>query len=65
VQVGLAFLSKAAPTLQLFSIGFGVTLVSGGLVVFTSLPDFAREFERELSYVGTRIEAVLGAMVTP
>jgi flagellar biosynthesis protein FliR len=64
VQAGLAFLSRAAPTLQLFSIGFGVTLLAGGLVIFTSLPDLAHEFERELSHVGGRIEAVLSAMVT-
>lgn len=62
VQLALAFLSRAAPSLQIFSIGFGASLISGMLVVFISLPELGHEFERELSRTGERIESVLSRM---
>jgi flagellar biosynthetic protein FliR len=62
LQIGLGFLSRAAPSLQIFSIGFAVTLIAGGVVIFTSLPELARELERELSRTGSRIESVLDTM---
>lgn len=63
IQIGLAFVSRAAPSLQLFSIGFGITIFAGGAIIFSSLHDFAREFERELSQMGVGIEAVLSTML--
>ncbi len=63
IQIGLAFVSRAAPSLQLFSIGFGITIFAGGAVIFSSLHDLAREFERELSQMGSGIESVLSAML--
>ncbi len=62
VQMGLAFVSRAAPALQIFSIGFAISMVAGALVILSSLPELAREIEVELSQVGLRLDAVLTAM---
>jgi len=59
VQIALGFVSRAAPAIQIFSVGFAFTLVTGGVVLVLSLPDFTRELAAELSFVGTRMEAVL------
>jgi flagellar biosynthetic protein FliR len=59
VQIALGFVSRAAPAMQIFSVGFAFTLVTGGVVLALSLPDFSRELAAELSFVGTRMEAVL------
>jgi len=59
VQIALGFVSRAAPAMQIFSVGFAFTLVTGGVVLVLSLPDFTRELAAELSFVGTRMEAVL------
>ena len=61
-QLGLAFISRAAPSLQIFSIGFAISLVVGTLVIVTSLPELAREIEVDLSRTGERVEMVLLAM---
>jgi flagellar biosynthetic protein FliR len=62
VQLGLAFISRAAPSLQIFSIGFAISMVAGGVVIVGSLPELAREIEVDLSQVGLRLETVLTAM---
>lgn len=62
IQLGLAFVSRAAPSLQIFSIGFAVTMIAGAIVIMNSLPELAREIEVELSQVGLRLDAVLTAM---
>jgi len=59
VQIALGFVSRAAPAMQIFSVGFAFTLVTGGVVLVLMLPDFSRELAVEFSYVGTRMEAVL------
>jgi len=38
-QVALAFISRAAPSMQIFSIGFTITLIAGGMTIFVALPD--------------------------
>ena len=58
-QVRLGFVSRAAPAMQIFSVGFAFTLVTGGVVLALSLPDFGRELVAEFSFVGTRMEATL------
>jgi flagellar biosynthetic protein FliR len=60
-QVALSFISRAAPAMQIFSVGFAVTLTVGMLVVFLILPDFGHEFLAEASHVGTQIETLLVA----
>ena len=60
-QVGLAFISRAAPAMQIFSVGFAVTLIVGVLVLFLILPDFAHEFLAEASHLTSQLENVLVA----
>jgi flagellar biosynthetic protein FliR len=62
VQLGLAFVSRAAPSLQIFSIGFAVCMIAGGVVIVGSLPELAREIEVDLAQVGLRLDTVLTAM---
>jgi flagellar biosynthesis protein FliR len=62
VQLGLAFVSRAAPSLQIFSIGFAISMVAGAAVIISSLPELAREIEVELSQVGLRLDTVLTSM---
>jgi flagellar biosynthetic protein FliR len=63
LQLGLAFVSRAAPSLQIFSIGFAVTLVGGTIVFLSALPEIAREIELTLSGIGDQLELLLEAMV--
>lgn len=58
-QLALAFISRAAPAMQIFSVGFAVTLTVGLSVTVTVLPDIAREVGRELSLTEGRIEQVV------
>jgi flagellar biosynthetic protein FliR len=61
-QVALAFVARAAPAIQIFSVGFAVTLIVGGLVLVLVVPDTARQLLVEASFVGRRIETALLAM---
>jgi len=63
-QLALAFISRAPPSMQIFSIGFAVMLVGGGLTLYATLPDVAMEIAGDLSRVGTRIESVVAALVS-
>jgi flagellar biosynthetic protein FliR len=65
VNVALGFISRAAPAMQIFSVGFAFTLVIGGVVLALSLPDVARELTAQLSNVGSEMEAVLIASRGP
>ena len=62
VHLALGFVSRAAPSMQIFSVGFAVTLVVGGFVLAMSLPDVARELMMELSELPRRIETVFAAV---
>jgi flagellar biosynthetic protein FliR len=57
-QVALAFVSRAAPTMQIFSIGFTVSTMVGGLSLLLALPDMGRMMLRDLLQVGSRIDAL-------
>jgi flagellar biosynthesis protein FliR len=57
-QVALAFISRAAPAMQIFSVGFAVTLGVGAFVLILTLPDTAQEMLVQLSYVGRQVEMV-------
>ncbi|MGC4092245.1 MAG: flagellar biosynthetic protein FliR [Polyangiaceae bacterium] len=59
-QVALAFVSRAAPAMQVFSVGFAVTLGLGAFVLILGLPDFAQEVAADMSQVSSRIETLLG-----
>lgn len=62
VQVTLAFIARAAPALQIFSVGFAVTLGAGLVVLVLSLPDSVRLLLAEMSRVDTRIQTLLAAL---
>jgi flagellar biosynthetic protein FliR len=42
-NVALAFVARAAPTMQIFNVGFAVLLATGAAVLVISLPDLSRE----------------------
>jgi flagellar biosynthetic protein FliR len=46
VNVGMGVMSRAAPTLNLFAVGFPVTLFAGFAVLLLSLPYLAPHFVR-------------------
>lgn len=64
-QVALAFVSRAAPAMQVFSIGFAVTTGVGALLLFLTLPDFGYDVVAEMSRAGERIEALVLAVKGP
>lgn len=64
-QVALAFISRAAPAMQIFSVGFAVTLAVGAAAILLTLPDIGRELVVALSYVGRHVEDVASSMVAP
>jgi flagellar biosynthetic protein FliR len=61
-QIALAFVARAAPAIQIFSVGFSVTLIVGFVVLVLVVPDSARQLLVEASHVGRRIETTLYAM---
>jgi flagellar biosynthetic protein FliR len=63
VQIALAFIARAAPALQIFSVGFAVTLGVGLLVVLLSLPDTAGLLLAEISHIDTRVQTLLGTLL--
>jgi flagellar biosynthesis protein FliR len=42
-NVALAFVARAAPTMQIFNVGFAVLLATGAAVLILSLPDLSHE----------------------
>ena len=61
-QVALAFISRAAPAMQIFSIGFAVTMATGALVMVMVLPDMGAELLNEVQRSGEKIETLLVAV---
>ena len=59
VQIALAFVSRAAPAVQIFSVGFALTLGLGAVVLLLVLPDLSYEIAADISQVRGRVEAVL------
>jgi flagellar biosynthetic protein FliR len=53
-NVALGFVARAAPTMQIFNVGFAVLLATGAAVLLISLPDLSREivagFDRNAWY---------------
>ena len=64
-QVALAFVSRAAPAMQIFSIGFAVTIGVGALLLILTLPDIGYDVAAEMSRVGERIETLVLAVKDP
>jgi flagellar biosynthetic protein FliR len=61
-QVALAFISRAAPAMQIFSIGFAVTMATGGLIMVLVMPDLGFELLAEVGKSGGKIETLLSAV---
>jgi flagellar biosynthetic protein FliR len=63
-QVGLAFIARAAPPLQIFSIGFGVTIALGAVVLFGAVPDMAADWVQQLGLVGSHFDNLFSRLFT-
>lgn len=63
VQLALAFVSRAAPAIQIFSIGFAVTLITGTAVMIVFLPELGQDLLADASHVAPRIERLLRPLV--
>ena len=60
VQITLAFVSRAAPQLQIFSVGFAVATVVGLATLVLVVPDISRGFIVEYSKVSVHLERLFG-----
>lgn len=59
VQAALALVSRASPSLQVFSIGMGITVAAAFLTAIATLPDSAAGLGAELDQTPSRIEQVI------
>jgi flagellar biosynthetic protein FliR len=64
-QVALAFISRAAPAIQVFSIGFAITIALGAAILIITMPDFGYDVVAEMSRVSERIEKLILAVKEP
>jgi flagellar biosynthetic protein FliR len=62
VQVSLAVVSRAAPSVQIFSVGFGVIFVSGIFTIVACIDDMASGLAARFSSLGPFLGEALGAM---
>jgi len=62
-QVGLAFIARAAPPLQIFSVGFAVTISLGSYVLFSAVSDMAYDWAHDLSLVGSHFDRLFYAIL--
>jgi flagellar biosynthesis protein FliR len=62
LQVTLGFIARAAPQMQIFNVGFSVTIGVGVVVLIYVLPDMSYGFLSELSHVGSRLETLIGML---
>jgi flagellar biosynthetic protein FliR len=62
VQVTLAFVSRAAPQIQVFSVGFAIATSVGLATLILVFPDISRGFIVEYSQVSTQLERLYGDM---
>jgi len=63
VQAALALVSRASPSLQVFSIGMGITVAAAFLTVLGTLHDTASGLAADMDQQGSRIEEVLTSTV--
>jgi flagellar biosynthetic protein FliR len=59
VQIGLAMTARAAPSLQIFSVGFSVLLVTGFVVLVSCLHDIGAGLLAHYGSLPDRLDAVL------
>jgi len=58
-NVGLGFVSRAAPGMQIFSIGFAVFFAVGALGLLLTLPEVAHEMGREFQHGAAYFERII------
>jgi flagellar biosynthetic protein FliR len=62
VQLALGMIARAAPALQIFSVGLSVILATGFLTLVVSLGDFGAALVAYDSSLPSRLDEVLGAL---
>src|SRR5262249_45753505 len=62
VQVTLALVARASPSLQIFSIGMGISVAAGLFAILGSMDDVTAGLGAELERDGPRIEQVVHAV---
>lgn len=59
VQLALALLARAAPSMQLFSVGFSVLLLTGFATIVASVPSMGRVLAEHLSVLASVLDRLL------
>lgn len=59
VQVALALIARASPSLQIFSVGMGIIVAAGLLVIMGSLSDAGAGLGADFQREGARIDQIL------
>lgn len=65
VQLALALVARAAPALQLFSVGLSVLVASGLAVAYASLGDMGRGLAGHFATLGPALDRALRALAAP
>lgn len=64
-NVALGFVARAAPTMQIFNVGFAVLLATGGAVLLLSLPEIGREMVAEMGRNTIYFERLIAELSAP
>jgi flagellar biosynthetic protein FliR len=64
-NVALGFVSRAAPSMQIFNVGFAVLLATGAAVTLLSLPDLGQEVVSEFRRDAVYFERLIGEFSAP
>ncbi len=62
VQVGLALVARAAPSLQIFSVGLGILIASGCITILATLGDLGAGLLTHFAGLGEALDRLLAAM---
>lgn len=60
VNLGLGVIGRAAPTLNIFAVGFPVTILMGFSLIFVTMPDIMSIFQEMLDQNFSAIKQILG-----
>jgi flagellar biosynthesis protein FliR len=59
ISIVLALIARAAPQMNLFSVGFGLRILVGMAAMFVLLPDFVKALVRCLAHMSTLLERLV------
>lgn len=62
IQLGTAFVSRAAPRVQFFAISFGIAIAAGMIVLFIAAPSLATALGTHMQRLPARLSDVLGGI---